>query len=109
METYTQPVICQDQESFKKALHDSRVHIVVKSPLYDEIYESAKESQNGKIKKTIGTAALVAGTFVLPGISAWIAAGAGLAAVLDGRNKDSAKKYKIEIDELQKTITFKRK
>ena len=99
---------CTTKEELIKALENEKETIVVKGSAYNEILEVARKSQSSKTFKNVGVGAMLAGAFILPGISAWISLGAGVLAYKKGKVEDSLKKYKINVDEVKKEITLKR-
>lgn len=103
------PVYCSTKKKFLKALDDKKEYIVVTGEAYSEILEHAKQSQSSKTVKGAGVGAILLGAFILPGLSAWIATGAGAIAYVKGNQDDVLKRYKIDIDEMKKEIRLKLK
>ena len=99
------PIYCKSKEEFVDAMNREYKVIVVKEPLYDDFLEEAKKIRNGKKEKVVGTIGVIAGILASSGLGL-VFLGGGIAAIWDGKNKDSQKEFKVKIDELKKEIVF---
>lgn len=100
--------VTDSKDELIKYFDEGEPVIIGVGQLYSDLKELAQKSQRSKLLKKGGIVAIVSGLIVIPGGLAYLALGGGLVSYFAGKNTDSMKNYKVEIDEVKKELIFYR-